>query len=122
MSDQRPGVTRRVALVGPLTGERKATHTGGHQAISEDKLLPIADVVLIVADEEPGVMLFRYTTHGESAGDTWHATVEDARKQAEYEYGDSLILPWMDVPAEVADPHEFATKYALDRLNDRGGW
>lgn len=122
MSDRRPTRTRSVALVGPLAGERKATHTGGHQVISEEKLLPIADVVLIVADEEPGVMLFRYTTHGESAGDTWHATVEDARAQAAYEYGDALILPWMEVPEDVADPHEFAAKYALDRLNDRGRW
>ncbi|HUF28422.1 MAG TPA: hypothetical protein VMM18_15705 [Gemmatimonadaceae bacterium] len=114
--------TRSVVLVGALTGERKATHTGGHRVIQPDKLLPLADVLLIVADDEPGVMLFRYTTYGESAGDTWHATVDEARAHAEYEYGNALILPWMDVPEDVADPHMFAAKYALDRLNDRGRW
>lgn len=36
---------------------------GGHPVIPLDQLPPLADVLLIVADEDPGVMLFRYTTH-----------------------------------------------------------
>ena len=114
--------TRSIALVGAMTGERHAFHTGGHRAISEGKMLPVADVVLIVADEDPGAMLFRYTAHGEFSGDTWHASVEDARAQALLEYGEALLLPWMDVPDEVADAHLFASEYARERLNDRGPW
>jgi len=114
--------TRSVALIGAATGERKAAHTGGHQIIQDDKLLPVADVVLIIADDDPGAMLFRYTTHGDFAGDTWHPTVEAAREQAEDEYGEALLLPWMDVPDEIKDAHGFAWQYALERLNDRGKW
>jgi hypothetical protein len=114
--------TRSVALVGAMTGERRAFHTGGHQAISPEKMLPIADVLLIVADDDPGAMLYRYTAHAEFGGDTWHASVEDARAQAAFEYGEALLLPWMDVPDEVVDAHLFATEYARERLNDRGPW
>lgn len=114
--------TRSVALIGAMTGERRAFHTGGHQAISEEKMLPIADVLLIIVDDDPGAMLYRYTAHGELGGDTWHATIEDARAHAAFEYGEALLLPWMDVPDEVADAHLFATEYARERLNDRGRW
>ena len=55
-------------------------------------------------------------------GDTWHASVDEARAQAEYEYGESLLLPWLDVPEEIPDAHQFAVRYAHERLNDRGRW
>lgn len=114
--------TRSVALVGAMTGERRAAHTGGHQTISTEKMLPVADVVLIIVDADPGAMLYRYTAHGEFGGDTWHGSLAEARAQAEYEYGDALLEPWMEVPDDVTDPHHFAVQYALDRLNDRGRW
>ena len=117
-----PTHTRSVALIGAMTSERRAFHTGGHQAIQEGKMLPIEDVLLIVADDDPGAMLFRYTAHGELGGDTWHASIEDARAHAAFEYGEALLLPWMEVPEEVADPHHFASEYARERLNDRGKW
>lgn len=111
---------RLVALVGVISGERRMTHTGGFPLVPE-KMLPPPDVVLLVANDDPGVMLFRYTAHGDFSGDTWHATVEDARAQASYEYGDAL-LPWMEVPEEITDAHAFAVQYAAERLNDRGRW
>ena len=114
--------TRSIVLVGSLGGDRKATHTGGHQAISEEKMLPVADVLLLIADDDPGAMLFRYTTAGEFGGDTWHPSVEQAQAQAVYEYGDALLVPWMPVPEDVADAHHFAVQYAMDRLKDRGRW
>ena len=114
--------TREVVLIGSTGGQRKATHTGGHQAISDEKLLPIADVLLLVVDEDPGAMLFRYTTAGEFGGDTWHQSVDEARAQAAFEYGDALLVPWLPVPDDVADPHQFAILYAHDRLKDRGRW
>lgn len=117
-----PARTRLVALIGPLSGARKATHTGGHQIISDEKMLPVADVLLLVADEEPGAMLFRYTIAGESGGDTWHPSVVEAESQAAHEYGDALLLPWTLIPDEIDDAHRFVVQYALDRLNDRGRW
>ena len=112
--------TRALALVGAMEGQRRAAHTAGFP-LDPAKMLPAADVVLVVADHEPGAMLFRYTVHGEFGGDTWHPSVAEAREQAVYEYGEALG-EWMDVPDEFADPHEFAVKYAADRLNSRGDW
>ena len=112
---------RLVVLVGPIAGPRRASHTGTFPAITEEKMLPVADVLLIIADEGDA-MLFRYTTAGEFGGDTLHASVADAQAQAEYEYGEALLLPWMEVPDESADAHVFAVQYAADRLNDRGKW
>jgi hypothetical protein len=112
--------SRLVALVGAMTGERRAAHTAGFP-LDPTKMLPVADVVLLVADDDAGAMLFRYTTDGEFGGDTWHATVAEAQEQAAYEYGNALI-PWIEVPSEVADAHAFAVQYAFERLNRRGDW
>jgi hypothetical protein len=118
VTDSAP--SRWVALVGALTSERRAEHTAGFP-LDPEKMLPVADVVLVVADGDAGAMLFRYTAHDDFGGDTWHATVAEAQKQAAYEYGEAL-LPWMEVPSDVADAHAFAVQYAYDRLDKRGGW
>ena len=112
---------RSLALVGPLDGHRRVTHTAGFP-IDPAKMPPAPDVILLVGDADPGAMLFRYTAHGEFGGDTWHASEEDARAHAVFEYGDALLLPWMEVPDEIADAHRFASDYARERLNDRGRW
>lgn len=109
---------RKLALVGAIDGERRAEHTAGFP-LEAEKMLPVADVVLLIAGADPGAMLFRYTAYGEFAGDTWHQTVSDAEEQAAFEYEDAL-QPWLDVPDEIADAHRFAVQYAAERLNDRG--
>jgi len=109
---------RYIALVGALERERQMIQTTGHP-LDPEKMLPVADVLLLVTDDEPGAMLFRYTAHGDFGGDTWHATAGDAREQAESEYGDALGA-WTDVPDDVADPHDFAIRYAAERLDERG--
>jgi hypothetical protein len=111
---------RWVALVGALTSERRAAHTTGFP-LDPEKMLPVADVVLVVSDGDGGAMLFRYTAHDDFGGDTWHSTVAEAQEQAAYEYGDAL-LSWMEVPTDVTDSHAFAVHYALERLDKRGGW
>ena len=112
--------TRSVALVGALSGDRRAEHTAGFP-LDPAKMLPVPDVVLVVADDDAGAMLFRYTAHGEFAGDTWHPSVAEAQEQAAYEYGDALV-PWVEVPVDVTDAHAFAIQYAYERLNKRGEW
>ena len=112
--------TRLFALVGAFTGKRREFHTGGYPLVPE-KMLPMADVVLLIADREPGAMLFRYTAHGEFGGDTLHDSVEDAQRQAAEEYGDAL-LPWEEVPPEAAEAHAYAIQHAAERLNGRGDW
>ena len=112
--------TRQLALIGPIAGERRAAHTGGYP-LAPEKMLPEADVLLLIAGDDGGVMLFRYTAHGELAGDTWHQTVADARDLAAHEYGPALG-EWVEVPGEASDAHAFAVQYARDRLNSRGDW
>ena len=111
---------RQLALIGPLAGERRAAHTGGYP-LAPEKMLPEADVLLLIADGDAGAMLFRYTAHGELAGDTWHATAADARDLAAHEYG-AALGEWVDVPDEARDPHAYAVQYAFERLNSRGDW
>jgi len=106
--------------VGALAGERRAAHTAGFP-LEPEKMLPLPDVVLVVADDRGGAMLFRYTAHGEFGGDTWHASVEEAQEQAAYEYGDALV-PWIEVPSDIKDAHAFAIQYAYERLDKRGDW
>jgi hypothetical protein len=112
--------TRSIALVGVMTHERRAAHTSGFP-LDPEKMLPVADVVLVVPDADGGAMLFRYTAHGEFGGDTWHGTVEEAREQAAFEY-DEALEPWIEVPTDIGDAHAFAIQYAFDRLNRRGNW
>ncbi|MBK9715093.1 MAG: hypothetical protein IPO81_27970 [Kouleothrix sp.] len=64
--------------------------------------------VIVLEGEEGNVTLNRFTANGVPVGDTWHQTVDDAKHQAEYEYGDALGT-WLEVPIEVSD----ATDYAL---------
>lgn len=80
--------------------------TGG-----EDRRRRLPWPQVVVMEETPsGVSLYRFTTTGESAGQTWHRSVDDARYQAQYEYGD-LIGEWRDVPSDVKEP----VRYALDQ-------
>lgn len=110
-------ISRRIALVGPLDGERRVVHTAGYPLDPKD-MLPTADVVLLIDKGAEGCMLFRYTAHGELAGDTPHDSADDAEAQADLEYG-AALLTWMDVPDDVADAHDFAVRYAAERLNER---
>jgi len=106
--------------VGPLESQRRVTQTAGFP-IDPSKMLPLPDVILLIADGDPGAMLFRYTAQGEFAGDTWHPSVDAAREHAIYDYSDALDA-WIDVPNEVEDAHAYAIQYAAERLNSRGDW
>ena len=75
------------------------------------KMLPLADVLLLESSEDSGVMLYRYTTQGESAGDTWHETIADAKEQAIFEYRDA-VGQWFEVPPDVSDAHAYAVRCA----------
>ena len=116
----QPNHTRSLALVGPLDAHRRITQTAGFP-IDPSKMLPPPDVILLIADADPGAMLFRYTAHGEFAGDTWHPSADAAREHAIYDYSDALG-DWVEVPDDVQDAHAYAVQYAAERLNSRGDW
>ena len=73
----------------------------------ESQELPQPDVLVIEEKPDAGVFLYRLTLNGEPCGDTWHQNMDDARHQAEYEYGDA-VGEWRSIPPEVSDPQEFA--------------
>src|SRR5687768_2486973 len=78
---------RRMALIGPMGDRRISVHTGGYP-LAPDRMLPDADVVVLVGDAKEGTMLFRYSAHGELCGDTPHSSVTEAEHQAAIEYGE----------------------------------
>lgn len=106
---------RLVALVtseAPPVEERRVHHFVGSLpdeseeiAVQED--FPWPTVLLIRAGQDAGFLLYRYTQDGQFAGDTWHMTLDEAKDQADFEFGEGLG-PWRSVPEEVADPVTFA--------------
>ena len=100
-------------------GDRRiSVHTAGYP-LEPDRMLPDADVIVLVGSAKEGAMLFRYTAHAELCGDTPHSSVDEAERQALIEYGDAL-MPWIEVPTDVADAHAFGIQYAADQMNQRG--
>ena len=94
--------------------QRAAHFIGAPPEAADDSdqryLLPRARIVLI--EHRPdGVFLYRYAVDGTFAGDTWHPTLDEAREQALFEYGDALGK-WRPIPADALD----AANYAFSQL------
>jgi len=72
-----------------------------------DGRVPMPSARLLVITTKPdGVFLERFASDGEFAGDTWHRSVEEARQQADSEYG-LRLGDWRAVPPDVEDPVRF---------------
>ena len=69
------------------------------------KLLPLANI-LVIEGSDQGYFLYRYSSNGEFAGDTWHRTLEEAYDQAENEF-DILPDDWEKLPSEVENIHDY---------------
>lgn len=63
--------------------------------------MPAAQI-LVITERADGVVLDRLAEDGAEAGDTWHTSVEDAKEQAIYEYGEKVI-GWLPMPEGVTD-------------------
>ena len=63
--------------------------------------------LLIIEEQDDGIFLYRFTMDGGFGGDTWHATMEDAKHQASYEYGEA-VGEWRVIPPEAKDSLEYA--------------
>jgi hypothetical protein len=63
---------------------------------------PAQLLVIEAMSENPdaGALLYRFASNGECVGDTWHKSIEDAKKQVVYEY-DGLAKTWQQIPAGV---------------------
>lgn len=63
--------------------------------------------VLLIEETESGIFLERFGADGSFAGDTWHRSVEEAKEQATFEYGE-LLSDWREVPSDVTNVATFA--------------
>jgi hypothetical protein len=74
------------AYVARVTG--KTSHSVGE--VVDGKVVPkrqMPDAAWVVIEEVNGsCYLSRYSNNGDFAGDTWHETVDEAKRQARFEY------------------------------------
>ena len=107
--------TRLMTLVERPEGKPLSRHFRGlppELTDGNDNRKELAWPRVIVIEEKPsGIFLFRFADNGSCVGDTWHMSVEEAKKQAEYEYG-NFLAEWQRVPSDVDDPVAFALEQA----------
>ena len=65
---------------------------------------PTAALLLEARDD--GVFLERFAADGTEINDTWHVSVEDAKEQADFEFG-YLLGDWREVPRHINDVASF---------------
>lgn len=106
-------ITRFTAkIIAPLT-EPKVRHynglppqlTGGR----DTRELMATPVLLLTEQESDGVSLYRFAPDGKIVGDTFHESLDDARAQARFEFGEA-ISDWKQVPDNVEEPFTFGMK------------
>jgi hypothetical protein len=61
---------------------------------------------LVVQMNADGAFLYRCAFSSDEIADTWHLSVDDAKAQAEYEFG-VLLGEWRLIPVGVKDPIGF---------------
>jgi hypothetical protein len=103
LADDRPS-TRH--FVGGVPGS-----SGNDGRIS----LPWPRIALIVQRPD-GIFLERFTEGGAPSGDTWHMSIDDAKEQAEREYG-HLLGPWHKLPDQLED--ELLLDYIRETFSGR---
>ena len=69
---------------------------------ADNRILLPKPQILVIEEMGTDVFLFRFTEAGEYAGDTWHQSVEGAKKQAAFEYR-IVDDAWEMIPDEVDD-------------------
>jgi hypothetical protein len=83
----------------------RVVHGGVHRVstIVEGKVVPLMDIpapalvrIERIEKNNGGFLLDHVNEMGESITDTWHATVEDAKRQARHEFGIEES-DWVDV-------------------------
>ena len=118
LPDMTTANVRLAALVRARILHPKTLHSVGLPAALNEGVMPHAmppPDVLVINQEGPGnVFLHRFTRSGEFAGDTWHASVDEALRQADHEYGPALTS-WTGVPEDVTDIREFCRIPLLNR-------
>lgn len=74
-----------VVLATPI--DERHRHTGKCRQVVAGRLMePAAGIAICRYDGEENVYLFGCDEHWSCVTDTWHQTIEEARRQAEFEY------------------------------------
>jgi len=95
------------AKIATTTLSRKVKHNVGFPAglengTPQEKGLHLV-LRLLIEQNQDGVFLYRVSNKNEILADTWHASIDDAIVQANYEYGE-IICEWRDATDEEALP------------------
>ena len=63
---------------------------------------PAQFLVIEASPEKPetGALLYRFDIKGDCVGDTWHTSIEEAKKDAAAEY-EGLVQDWQETSADV---------------------
>lgn len=64
---------------------------------------------VIIENRSDGIFLTRYDSGGNPLGDTWHVTIEEAKEQANYEFG-IRQLHWISISDDITDVVAFGAK------------
>ena len=59
-------------------------------------MAPFAALAIVTYDNDEGYYLFHLDPHWEEVTDTWHESVELAKRQAEFEY-EGIGSKWVEV-------------------------
>jgi hypothetical protein len=51
-------------------------------------------------DTATGALLYRFDIHGNCVGDTWHKSLDEAKRQAADEY-EGLLDSWEEIPSTI---------------------
>lgn len=66
----------------------------------------VAAAFLVIEEKASGWFLVRFTADGSCVGDTWHMSVNEAKDQAIFEFGNGLS-EWEAIPSAESDAIAF---------------
>lgn len=83
-------------IKGVLLRPNVAHYRGFPQQLGYESPGKVKSAVSVAIEENlDGIFLFRFSADGQVVGDTWHMSVEEAKEQAIYEFGD-LLGEWIE--------------------------
>lgn len=104
--------TALIAKVTALSSTRNTVHYSGVPPIDGDgpyysqKMSPAS--MLVIEENDSGFFLYRYSSDRKIVGDTWHKTIEEAKEQAKFEFGE-CVSKWKEVPSDIQDALELGS-------------
>ena len=99
-------VSRFVCRIIYVPDSPRTTHYLGIPPASSsapDHRIPRGEAVLLVIKvRSDGIFLHRYAADRSCAGDTWRRTIDEAKEQVTFEYGE-VLSAWKEAPFDIAD-------------------